>query len=58
MWKVNIIIKNFKRLGAIKGINRKNDNANKINKILEITNSKGCEVILDCVGSSEFENVS
>ena len=29
----------------------------KIKKVLRFTNEKGCSVILDCVGASEYDNV-
>ena len=39
----------------IKGIKRNDEEKLKI--IQNITKKKGCNVIFDCVGSSEFENV-
>ena len=39
----------------IKGILR--TDPNKLENINKITNGKGCNVIYDCIGASEFENV-
>lgn len=33
------------------------NNENKTETILNLTNKKGCDLIFDCVGASEFENV-
>lgn len=43
------------KLGLNYGLLRSDEK--RLEKFLDFTNSKGCDVILDCVGASEFENV-
>jgi NADPH:quinone reductase-like Zn-dependent oxidoreductase len=52
---VSLIIQISLGTGVTKGLKRLDEN--KVVKILEFTEDKGCNVILDCVGGSEFENV-
>ncbi len=44
------------RLGLNFGLLRSEEKRNE--QIMKFTNNRGCDVILDCVGASEFENVN
>jgi tumor protein p53-inducible protein 3 len=43
------------KLGLNNGLIRTDEKRN--DKIMSLTNNKGCNVVLDCIGASEFENV-